>query len=175
MLVVDGRVVVVVAGAAQRSKMPDPTACDSFPSLSMAVTVTAMTALVALRRRIQQLGPYQSLALMLLPLLLVEPLKVVALLIAGHGHWLTGTGMLIVAYGVSLVVVERLFKVVKFKLMTMKWFAALWTWLTAMRNRMWGWVRARTGRPHRPSPEPVSIRTLPTPVRSERVVIKRWT
>jgi hypothetical protein len=94
---------------------------------------------------------------------------------AGHGHWLTGTGMLIVAYGVSLVVVERLFKVVKFKLMTMKWFAALWTWFTAMRNRMWVWVRAQTGKPHRPSPEPVSIRTLPTPVRRERVVIKRWT
>jgi hypothetical protein len=133
-----------------------------------------MTALVALRRRIQQLGPYQSLALMLLPLLLVEPLKVVALLVAGHGHWLTGTGMLIVAYGASLVVVERLFKVVKFKLMTMKWFAALWTWFTAMRNRMWGWVRAQTGRPDRPSPEPVSTRTLPAPVLSERVVIKRW-
>src|SRR5258708_30413212 len=97
-----------------------------------------MTALVALRRRIQQLGPYQSLALMLLPLLLVEPLKIVALLVAGHGHWLTGTGMLIVAYGVSLVVVERLFKVVKFKLMTMNWFADLWRWFTAVRGRMFG-------------------------------------
>ena len=48
MVVVDGSVVVVVAGAAQRSKMPEATACDSFPSSSIAVTVTAMTALVAL-------------------------------------------------------------------------------------------------------------------------------
>jgi hypothetical protein len=97
-----------------------------------------MTALLSARRQIRRLGPYQSLALMLLPILLVEPLKIVALFVAGHGHWLTGTGMLVAAYGVSLVVVERLFKVVKFKLMTMNWFADLWRWFTAVRDRMFG-------------------------------------
>jgi hypothetical protein len=97
-----------------------------------------MTALLSVRRHIRRLGPYQSLALMLLPILLVEPLKIVALFVAGHGHWLTGTGMLIAAYGVSLVVVERLFKVVKFKLMTMNWFADLWRSFTAVRDRMFG-------------------------------------
>jgi hypothetical protein len=97
-----------------------------------------MTALLSARRHIRQLGPYQSLALVLLPIMLVEPLKIVALFVAGHGHWLTGTGMLIAAYGISLVVVERLFKVVKFKLMTMNWFAGLWRWFTALRDRMFG-------------------------------------
>lgn len=97
-----------------------------------------MTALLSARRHIRQLGPYQSLALMLLPIMLVEPLKIVALFVAGHGHWLTGTGMLIAAYAISLVVVERLFKVVKFKLMTMNWFTGLWRWLTAIRDRMFG-------------------------------------
>ena len=47
-----------------------------------------MTVLSCIRRRIQKLGPYQSLILILLPLLLVEPLKLVALVIAGKGHWL---------------------------------------------------------------------------------------
>jgi len=96
------------------------------------------TALLAARRYIRRLGPYQSLALMLLPILLVEPLKIVAMFVAGHGHWLTGTGMLVAAYGISLVVVERLFKVVKFKLMTMNWFADLWRWFTAVRDRVFG-------------------------------------
>ena len=89
-----------------------------------------MTALASARRHIQQLGPYQSLALMLLPILLVEPLKIVALFVAGSGHWLTGTGMMIAAYAVSFVFVERLFKVVKSKLLTMNWFAHIWTWRT---------------------------------------------
>jgi hypothetical protein len=96
------------------------------------------TAVLAARRYIRRLGPYQSLALMLLPILLVEPLKIVAMFVAGHGHWLTGTGMLVAAYGISLVVVERLFKVVKFKLMTMNWFADLWRWFTAVRDRVFG-------------------------------------
>jgi hypothetical protein len=97
-----------------------------------------LTAVLSARRHIRGLGPYQSLALMLLPILLVEPLKIVALFVAGHGHWLTGTGMMVAAYVVSLVVVERLFKVVKFKLMTMNWFANLWRWFTAMRDRLFG-------------------------------------
>jgi hypothetical protein len=111
-----------------------------------------MTALASARRHIQQLGPYQSLALMLLPILLVEPLKIVALFVAGSGHWLTGTGMMIAAYAVSLVFVERLFKVVKSKLMAMNWFARIWTWYTAMRDRTWRRLRALTGKRLRPSP-----------------------
>jgi len=31
---------------------------------------------------------------------------------AGGGHWLTGTGIMMAAYAVSLVFVEHLFKVV---------------------------------------------------------------
>jgi hypothetical protein len=111
-----------------------------------------MTALASARRHIQQLGPYQSLALMLLPILLVEPLKIVALFVAGSGHWLTGTGMMIAVYAVSLVFVERLFKVVKSKLMTMNWFAHIWTWYTAMRDTAWRRLRALTGKRLRPCP-----------------------
>jgi hypothetical protein len=35
---------------------------------------------------------------------------------------MTGTGMMIAAYAASLLVVERLFKIVKPKLMTLNWF-----------------------------------------------------
>jgi hypothetical protein len=111
-----------------------------------------MTALASARRQIQQLGPYQSLALMLLPILLVEPLKIVALFVAGNGHWLTGTGIMMAAYAVSLVFVERLFKVVKSKLMTMNWFANMWTWFTTIRDAMWRRLRPLTGKRLRPSP-----------------------
>jgi hypothetical protein len=71
-----------------------------------------MPFLGRLRRRIQRLKPYPSLLVLLVPLTLVEPLKMAALLVAGKGHWLSGTGMIIAAYAASLFIVERLFRVV---------------------------------------------------------------
>jgi hypothetical protein len=97
-----------------------------------------MTFLARGRRRLQQISPYLSLLLLLVPLLLVEPLKAVALYVAGTGHWLTGTGMLMAAYAGSLLVVERLFRVLKPKLMMMVWFARLWTGFVALRTRLIG-------------------------------------
>jgi hypothetical protein len=97
----------------------------------------------ACRRAIDGLGPYQSLALLLIPLSVVEPLKLAALAVAGHGHWLTGTGMIIFAYAVSIFLVERLFEMVKPKLLKLDWFAKLWIRFVALRRRVGGWFRAR--------------------------------
>jgi hypothetical protein len=94
-----------------------------------------MTFLAGARRRLQQLSPYLSLLVLLVPLLLVEPLKVAAVFFAGKGHWITGTGVLIGAYTASLLFVERLFRVVKPKLLTLPWFAKLWHWFTEVRHR----------------------------------------
>jgi len=102
--------------------------------------------MTVLRRAIQKLGPYQSLALLLVPVTLVEPLKLVALVVAGEGHWLTGTAMIVGAYAVSLLVVERLFKVVKPKLMSLSWFARLWKWWVALRNKLNPVVNRSRGR-----------------------------
>jgi hypothetical protein len=98
-----------------------------------------MTLLARARRRIQELGPYQSLALLMVPLALVEPLKLLALFVAGNGHWLTGTGMMVAAYAASLLLVERLFRVVKPKLLMLDWFAKLWRWVLAFRNQVIPW------------------------------------
>ena len=88
-----------------------------------------------LRRWIEGLGPYQSLLLLAVPISLVEPLKLVAVAIAGAGHWITGTITIGCAYAASLLLVERLFKIVKPKLLTLAWFARLWRWLLAVRGR----------------------------------------
>jgi hypothetical protein len=42
------------------------------------------------RRRLEQLGPYPSLLVLAIPLVIVEPFKLVAVLVAGDGHFLTG-------------------------------------------------------------------------------------
>ncbi|MGA7809192.1 hypothetical protein [Bradyrhizobium sp.] len=88
------------------------------------------------RRAIETLGPYQSLALVLVPLCVVEPLKLAAVAIAGNGHWLTGTGMIVAAYAASIFVVERLFELVKPRLLTLDWFAWLWAKFVVLRGRV---------------------------------------
>jgi hypothetical protein len=97
---------------------------------------------MGLRKRIERLGPYPSLVLVLVPLAIVEPAKLVAVLIAGEGHWLTGTITLIAAYAVSLLAVERLFCIVKPKLLTLRWFAAAWGRFVALRGKLWRWPRS---------------------------------
>jgi hypothetical protein len=76
-----------------------------------------------------------------IPTSLVEPLKLAAVAIAGAGHWITGTVTIVCAYAASLLGIERLFRIVKPKLMTLPWFARLWNWFIAFRSRALGWFR----------------------------------
>ena len=94
-----------------------------------------------LRRHIEGLGPYQSLVLLLIPASIVEPLKLAAVAIAGEGHWITGTAVIACAYAGSLFLVERLFRIVRPKLLTLPWFARLWNWLLSLRANALGWLR----------------------------------
>jgi hypothetical protein len=99
-----------------------------------------MTLVALARRKIQQLGPYKSLALLFVPLLFVEPLKIAGLAFASLGHWVGGACMIVGAYAAGLLVVDRLFRVVKSKLLTMKWFAALATAWVAARGKAGAWI-----------------------------------
>lgn len=134
-LVVDGTnagdgLLLTCSSPNQRAKMP---------LIARIRRRRGMTFLAGTRRHLQKMSPYLSLALLLVPLLLVEPLKLVAVFIAGKGHWLTGTGMLVGAYAVSLLFVERLFRVVKPKLMMLGWFARMWIWFVTFRNKVIPW------------------------------------
>ena len=91
------------------------------------------------RHAVERLGPYQSLSLLAVPLCIVEPLKLVAIALAGKGHWITGTGMIIAAYAASIFVVERLFLIVKPKLLKLEWFAWAWRRFVAARNSIVSW------------------------------------
>jgi hypothetical protein len=94
-----------------------------------------------LRSSIEGLGPYQSLVLLAIPVSLIEPLKLAAVAIAGEGHWITGTIVIVCAYAASLLFVDRLFRIVKPKLLTLPWFARVWNWFVALRGRALGWFR----------------------------------
>lgn len=112
------------------------------------------------RRSIEGLGPYASLFLLGVPMATVEPLKLAAVAIAGKGHWITGTAMIVACYAFSLLFVERLFVIVKPKILTIPWFARLWRVFALMRARamrlLRGWTRLPPDRKLRPpiSPPP---------------------
>ena len=89
---------------------------------------------MSLKRRIKELSAYQSLFLLAVPTAMVEPLKLIAVAVAGKGHWITGTTMIVCSYLLSLLVVERLFVIVKPKLLTIPWFAKLWKVILSVRT-----------------------------------------
>jgi hypothetical protein len=78
---------------------------------------------------------------LLIPTGLVEPLKLIAVAVAGEGHWITGTVMIVVAYTASLLLIERLFMIVKPKLLALPWFARLWDWFVTLRGKAVGLFR----------------------------------
>ena len=104
--------------------------------------VRSHALLARLRRFIEGLGPYQSMLILAIPTSLVEPLKLIALVIAGEGHWITGTAMIVAAYAVSLLLVERLFSITRPKLLTLPWFARLWSCFVVFRVRILGFFRS---------------------------------
>jgi len=100
-----------------------------------------MTLAALARRKIQQFGPYKSLALLFVPLVIVEPLKIAGVAFAGLGHWAGGACMIVGAYAAGFLFVDRLFRVVKSKLLTIKWFAALAARWDGACNKAGEWIR----------------------------------
>ncbi|WP_223970593.1 hypothetical protein [Bradyrhizobium sp. RD5-C2] len=98
-----------------------------------------------LRRTIEGLRPYPSLLLLAVPIAIVEPLKLAAVAVAGKGHWIAGTAMIVACYAFSLLVVEQLFVIVKPKLLTITWFAKLWEEFVFVRARAWRIIKTAIG------------------------------
>ena len=90
---------------------------------------------------LRTLGPYQSLLVLAVPLAVVEPTKMLAVFIIGEGRFITGVIVMICAYAGSLLVTERLFAIVKPKLLKLPWFATLWHWFVAVRDKTLSFFR----------------------------------
>jgi hypothetical protein len=103
-----------------------------------------------LRSHLQKLGPYMSLLVLAAPTAVVELSKAAAVFFLGDGHWATGLVVLVCAYAFSLFVTERMFQIVKPKLMRLPWFKTVWTIFVAVRQKTLQWLhsqwRLTTGR-----------------------------
>lgn len=84
---------------------------------------------------IRTLGPYQTLALFLVPLIILEPVKPVAAYFMASGRFTHGVAVLVVGEILKVTIVERLFHIGRDKLMTIPAFA--WAYNYVMRWLAW--------------------------------------
>jgi hypothetical protein len=77
----------------------------------------------SLRAWIVSLRPYPTLALFIVPVILLEPVKPVAAYLTATGHIVGGLVVLIVGELLKLLLIERLFSVSRDKLMSIPVFA----------------------------------------------------
>ena len=88
---------------------------------------------------IASLGPYPTLALFVVPLVLLEPIKPFSAYVIASGHFLFGVLVLVFGEVLKITIVERIFHIGRDKLMTIKAFAWIYnfafgwlTWLQAL-------------------------------------------
>jgi hypothetical protein len=92
------------------------------------------------------LKPYPSLALFLLPIIILEPAKPAAAYALAAGHPAMAVGIFAGAELLKLVIVERLFQITRDKLMSIPAFAwayARWTFMSDWLASTGIWCAAR--------------------------------
>lgn len=87
---------------------------------------------------IASLGPYTTLAIFIIPLILFEPVKPLGAFLIATGHVLNGVLILVLGEILKIVVLERLFHIAKPKLMSIGLFATSYTYVM----EWWSWVKA---------------------------------
>ena len=85
---------------------------------------------------IRTLGPYPTLALFLVPIILLEPVKPVGLYLIGTGHAIGGAAFLAIGEVLKIVVVERLFQMSREKLMRIPAFAWVYRFVVGWLDRL---------------------------------------
>ena len=87
------------------------------------------------RTWIMSLRPYPSLALFIVPIIILEPAKPLAAYLTATGHFGSGLIVLVIAELLKLVLIERLFKLSRNKLMSIPAFA--WGYGKFQQTRNW--------------------------------------
>ena len=95
----------------------------------LAKTIGELPIFDSVREWLASLGPYPTLALFLVPIVVLEPAKPIGAYLIATGHVFSGVGVIVVGEVLKITVVERLFHFSKDKLMTIAVFAWGYNWL----------------------------------------------
>lgn len=104
--------------------------------------LTAKLPLRWLERRLSGLPPYGALAVLLLPSLLILPLKFAAVWLVAKGRVLLGVGVVVAAKLGGTALLAWLFHLIQPALMRLAWFARLYERWSAWKAELLAWVRA---------------------------------
>ncbi len=104
--------------------------------------IARLRLLDAISAQIARLPPYGILCVLAVPFIIAEPLKVVALYWTGTGHLIRGAVTLAFAYGMSFIIVERIYDAGRDKLMQIAWLSRLVGWVGDYRDAFLSWLRA---------------------------------
>lgn len=104
--------------------------------------LTAWPPLARLEEWICRLGPYAALVLLVLPAILLFPVKLLALWALANGHALLGLAVIVLAKVLGAAAVARLYLLTRPVLMTIVWFARLLGWFLDLKQRWIARLRA---------------------------------
>ena len=88
----------------------------------------------AVVRQIQRLPPYGALPLFLIPVVVIEPLKFVAMTQIAHGHFMRGLFTFIILKFVGVGLIAFIFDLTREKLLAIDWFARFYEWVIKWRD-----------------------------------------
>jgi hypothetical protein len=83
--------------------------------------VARLRLLAAITAQIIRLPPYGIRCVLAVPFVIAEPLKIIALYWMGSGHFIRGAATMAFAYGLSFVLVERIYDAGREKLKLIGW------------------------------------------------------
>ena len=118
----------------------------SLVSRPIAALLARQNLLRRMRRWIASLPSYPALALFIVPLAILEPVKPVAAYLAATGHFAAGAVLFVGGELLKLVLVERLFQLNKRKLMSIAAFAWCYVRISALREWLEATAAFRTTR-----------------------------
>jgi hypothetical protein len=95
----------------------------SYVTQPIAAWIAEKRLFDRVRRWVISLGPYASLALFAVPVIILEPAKPLAGYLLGTGHFFAGAVTFITAEVLKLTFVERLFQLNREKLLSIRAFA----------------------------------------------------
>jgi hypothetical protein len=88
-----------------------------------------------LAEKIGTLSPAMTLIVFVVPAILLFPLKLLGLWLLTHEYWVSAIATMVFAKFLGLGVTAFIFDVTRPKLLQMRWFAALYEWVLALRAK----------------------------------------